>query len=127
MQCINHADRAAAARCAGCAEALCPDCLVTVAGASYCRSCKGMAAKKPPVLAGRMEMAAQAKGGVIIGLVGLILFTAVCGVVAIVLGVQARKAIAADPRVWGGGMAFAAICLGCIDLLFFVLSLANKH
>lgn len=126
MQCIHHADREATVRCTGCAEALCPDCQVSVAGAAYCQACKGMAVKHPPVLIARMELSPQAKTGVIVGLVGLLFFTVVCGVVAIVMGVKARKAIAEDPRMSGGGMAIAAICLGSIDMLFFVLNMMHK-
>ncbi len=74
-----------------------------------------------------MQLASRARTSVAIGLVGLIFFTVICGIAAIVLGVKARSEINDDPRVYGGGMALAGICLGCIDLLFFALNLMTKH
>jgi len=126
MQCILHPDRSASARCAGCAEALCPDCQVEVAGAAWCQKCKGSAVKRPPVIARRMTTSAQARNGVLVGLAGLVFWTPVCGTVAIVLGSKAFGEIASNPKMTGSGMALAAICLGCTDLLFFVFTIMSR-
>lgn len=126
MPCIIHADREATARCSGCAEALCSDCKVEIAGAAWCQTCKTSAIKQPPIILSRMHLASRAKASVLIGLVGLVFFTIVCGIVAIVMGVKALGEINEDPRAYGGGMAFAGITIGCMDLLFFVINLMNR-
>ncbi len=126
MPCIHHPEREASARCTGCAEALCPDCHVEVAGAAYCKACKSMAVKRPPVIPARMETCSQARTGMWIGLLGVVLFTHICGVVAMILGFKALGEIGRNPRMCGGGMALAAIGIGASDLFLFVLNLMSK-
>jgi len=74
-----------------------------------------------------MHLATRARSSVAVGLLGLIFFTVVCGIVAIVLGMKARGEINDDTQVYGGGMAIAGICLGSIDLLFFAINIMTRH
>ncbi len=48
MQCKNHPAESAAARCDGCAEPFCANCLVEVQGQHYCGSCKVLAVQGRP-------------------------------------------------------------------------------
>jgi hypothetical protein len=56
---------------------------------------------------------------------GLILFGPIAGTVGIVMGLNVKKAIAADPSLEGEGMANAAIALGIVDWFIFVYFLVS--
>lgn len=56
------------------------------------------------------------------GIVGLLFFGVVLGVVAIVLGVQSRAVIRQQPLTFkGDGVAIAGIVLGIFDVVAFVV------
>lgn len=54
------------------------------------------------------------------GLIGIIFFGIVLGIIAIVMGTKAKSKISAQPGVYGGaGLATAGIVLGIIDIVGF--------
>ena len=60
----------------------------------------------------------KAVASLVCGLVGLVLAGIILGIVAIVLGVQSRKAIDASAgQLKGRGMATAGLVLGIIDIV----------
>jgi hypothetical protein len=66
----------------------------------------------------------KAIAALVCGIISLILFGIVLGVVAVVLGTMARKEIAADPSLEGDGMALAGIITGAIGALLAVVLIA---
>ncbi len=66
----------------------------------------------------------KAIGALACGIISLILFGIILGVVAVVLGVMARKEIAADPNLAGDGMALAGIITGAIGAVLAVVLIA---
>lgn len=56
------------------------------------------------------------------GIIGFVFFPLVLGVVAIVLGVQARQAIRTEPFLYKGeNLAISAIVLGALSVVLFVV------
>lgn len=88
-------------------------------GAPFCANCQG--GYHDPLLAGPIGNAPGAVASMVCGIVGLLFCGIVMGIIAIVLGTQARRSIAVNPRYSGGGMATAGLVLGIIDLVFGVL------
>jgi hypothetical protein len=59
-----------------------------------------------------------------LGIAGLFVLPIVCSLAAIVLGVQARREIDADPALGGRGTAQAAVVLGVIGIIAFLMFIA---
>lgn len=66
----------------------------------------------------------RAIASLVCGIISLILFGIILGVVAVVLGTMARKEIAADPNLEGDGLALAGIITGAIGAVLAVVLLA---
>ena len=66
----------------------------------------------------------KAIGALVCGIISLILFGIILGVVAVVLGTMARKEIAADPNLEGDGLALAGIITGAIGAVLAVVLIA---
>src|SRR5437773_12295932 len=104
MNCQTHPSVAAEARCTGCAEPFCHNCLVEIRGQKYCASCKTMAIEGPPAVDGQTpcDEAGEALKYAIFGLF-------CCGIIlspmAISKGLNARRAIHDDPTLVGEGKA----------------------
>jgi hypothetical protein len=64
-----------------------------------------------------------AVASLVCGLIGLLICGVVFGPIAIAQASSAKRAIAADPSLGGGGMATAGMVLGIVDLAFFVIFL----
>lgn len=123
MNCTNHPERAAADRCAGCAEPFCPNCLVEVQGKKFCGQCKVLAIQgKTPVL-GVTRTCKEAKEALQYAIVGLFCFGIILEPIAISKALKARKAMAADPQLGGSGMVTAALVIAVIGLGLWVLGL----
>jgi hypothetical protein len=131
--CKNHPQTGVFGRCVGCAEEFCRNCLVEMQGQQYCGSCKVMAlnGKMPTAAIAAQESSnlphPPAKEALILSIVGLVASVfcfvgVILGVVSVVRGTQAKRAIAADPRLGGGGMATAAIVLGIIATVLGALN-----
>ena len=126
MNCRNHEGVPAEDRCTGCAEPFCAHCLVTVAGIKYCSACKVMAVKGPPqVTDGNMECEEAGKA-LLYASIGIFCFGIVLGPMAIAKAVEARKMIAADPRLSGLAKANVGFVLGIMAFFLWLLNIINK-
>ena len=66
----------------------------------------------------------KAIAALVCGIGSLILFGVILGIIAIVLGVIARKEIAGNPQLKGSGMALAGIITGVIGAILAVVLIA---
>ena len=67
----------------------------------------------------------KATASLIVGLVGLVVFGVILGIIALVLASQAKKEIAIEPgRYNNAGSATAGLVLGIVDLVAGVAFLA---
>jgi len=127
MQCKNHPSAPAVDRCAGCAEAFCPDCLVDMHGQKYCGSCKVMAVKGQPVLAEEATIPCkEANEALTMAIIGLFCFGIILGPMAISKASKAKKMIEMNPRLTGSGKATAATIIGVIALVLWVLGIFGR-
>jgi hypothetical protein len=128
MQCRNHAQVEAVDRCAGCAEAFCADCLVEIQGKKYCGPCKVM------VLAGQVPLppdsetlpCKEADEALKYAIIGIFCFGIILEPMAISKALKAKKMIEADPRLMGSGKVTAALWIGWIALVLWVLGLLSR-
>lgn len=121
MQCTNHPEITASARCEGCAEGFCQSCLVTVAGKRYCAKCKTMAVTDAPVVEANTMPCPEAGEALKYAIIGLFCFGIVLGPIAISKALNAKRLIAANPSLTGGGKATAALVIGISELVLWVL------
>ena len=121
MECHNHPDAGAAGTCSGCAEPFCPSCLVSVRGATYCASCKGMAIAglRPQAVA----VCQDAKSALGIAFVGIVFLGIVFGAIALSRASSVRRQIEANPALGGKGWADAATAVGSAVIAFSLLGL----
>ena len=128
MNCKNHPDVRAAGRCSGCAETFCRNCLVDIKGQKYCASCKVMALQgQAGVVPEEATLPCrEADEALKYAIVGLICFGIILEPLAIQKALKAKKMIEANPRLTGSGKATAALIIGCIGLLFWVLGVIAK-
>ncbi len=124
MECRNHPGTSASDRCAGCQEPFCRSCLVTVKGRTYCASCKVMALDgQTPVFAEVTRECAEAGDALKYAMIGIFCLGFIFGPIAISKAVAAKKLLAADPTLTGWGKANAAVVLGIVDLIVWLLSI----
>jgi len=127
MNCIKHPETPAAGTCAGCAEPFCNACLVTIKNAKYCADCKGLAVKKDVMAgAGPVGSCEEASSALKYAIVSLFCIGFILGPIAIIKGFSAKKIIAANPRLEGGGKATAAIIIGIISTVLNILGIIAK-
>jgi len=126
MDCKNHADVAAADRCTGCAEGFCENCLIEMRGQKYCGQCKYMNVKGPPVVEEALIPCEEAGSALKYALWGIFCFGFILGPIAISKARKAQKLIEVDPQLAGSGKAMAALIIGTIDLIFWVLNFFGK-
>ncbi len=126
MDCKNHPGTAAVARCAGCAEAFCPNCLVEIGGKHYCGSCKVLAIHGQPIAEEATMPCAEAKQALIYSIVGLFICGIILGPVAISKAIQAKRQIAEDPRLTGSGQATAALIIAIIALILWAIAMLAR-
>ncbi len=125
MNCKNHAEASASARCAGCQEAFCENCLVVLDGNNYCGDCKVMAVRETPIIRdeSKEEPCEEATKALKYALIGLFCFGFILGPMAIMSAVEAKKRFKEEPNLTGEGKATAAIIIGAIDFVFWLLGL----
>lgn len=126
IECKNHPGIPAADRCAGCAETFCRNCLVTVGGQNYCASCKVMAVQGRPMYEQATVPSATADEALKYALIGIICFGIILEPMAIAKALKAKKEIAADPMLTGDGKATAALVIGIVGLVLWVLGLIYR-
>ena len=123
IQCKNHPGVQATDRCAGCAETFCPNCLIAIGGQMYCGSCKVLAVSGRPVVEQATIPSALADEALKYALIGILCFGIILGPMAIAKALKAKKEIASDPTLTGEGKANAALVIGIIVLLLWVMGL----
>ncbi len=80
-----------------------------------------MSSIPPPPLPSSQTNHPRAVASIVCAVVGLMFFGIVLGIVAIVLGYQARNAIRTDPlKFKGDGFARAGVILGIVDVVAYV-------
>jgi FHA domain-containing protein len=92
-RCKNHPDVEAVDRCAGCAEAFCPNCLVEIHGQKYCGACKVMAIKGQPVAEEATIPCKEAGEALKYAIIGIFCFGIILEPIAISKALKAKKMI----------------------------------
>jgi hypothetical protein len=128
LNCQNHPLAVAAAQCNGCAESFCANCLVPMNGGRYCASCKSMAlptggGATAVAITRESEDAAKALKYAIIG---IFCFGIILEPLAIQAALRAKKEIEADPTIGGLGKANAALVIGSVALVLWVLGMIAR-
>lgn len=125
MKCKNHADIDAVARCGGCQEAFCENCLIELDGKKYCGDCKIMAVRETPVIIDESQSmpCEEASEALKFALIGLICFGVILGPIAISKARAAKKKIKENPNLTGEGKATAALIIGIFDLVFWIIGI----
>lgn len=127
MECRNHSGVEAADRCSACMEPFCGNCLVTVRGRKFCGSCKVSALGGAlPVIEGATEPCPEANEALKYAIIGIFCFGIILEPIAISKAMQAKKLIAANPNLTGGGKATAAIVIGIVALALWVIGLIAR-
>src|SRR5579871_4887262 len=110
MECRNHPTTPAEDRCAGCAEAFCHNCLVSVGGQKYCASCKVLPiqGKKLAVSKIATTPCKEANDALTCAIIGIFCFGFILGIVALSKASKARKAMREDDSLSGWGKTNAA-------------------
>ena len=124
--CSNHPGTTAVDRCAGCAEPFCSECLVEIQGQRYCGSCKVLTVRGRPSPQAGVIPCALAGSALQYAIFGLFCFGIILGPIAISKALKAKKEIEADPRLTGSGKANAALIIGIIVIVLWVLGLIAK-
>ena len=126
MQCKNHPDAAAEARCAGCQESFCSNCLVEMGGKQYCGSCKVMAVRGTPVVEEATLPCKEADEALKYALIGIVCFGIILEPMALSKASKAKKMMALNPRLTGAGKASAAQIIGVVALILWVLGIIAR-
>jgi hypothetical protein len=128
MQCKNHPAATATDRCAGCAEAFCPDCLVDLHGQKYCGSCKVLALRgQPPALAEEATLPCkEANDALKYAIIGIFCFGIILEPIAISKALKAKKMIQMNPRLTGSGKVTAALIIASVALGLWVLGIIAR-
>jgi len=126
MECKNHPGVQAVDRCTGCAEAFCANCLIEMQGKQYCGSCKVIAVKGQPVIEEATLPCKEAGEALKYAIIGIFCFGIILEPIAISKALKAKKMLDTNPRLTGSGKATAALIIGIISLLLWVLGLIGK-
>jgi hypothetical protein len=127
MQCKNHPEVVAVDRCAGCAEPFCGDCLVDIQGQKYCGACKTMALRGgPPIVEEATIPCKEATDALTYSIIGVFCFGIVLEPIAISKALKAKKMIAMNPRLTGSGKATAALIIGIVGLVLWILGVVSR-
>jgi hypothetical protein len=126
MNCKNHPNVEAAARCAGCQESFCSNCLVELNGINYCGSCKTMAVQGKPFAEELTMPCKEASEALKYAIIGIFCFGIILGPMAISKASNAKKMIEDDPRLTGAGKADAAKIIGIVVIVLWSLGLISR-
>jgi hypothetical protein len=108
-------------------EPFCPNCLVSVRGRSYCASCKVLAiGDRPPVFEQATQPCAEANEALKYAIIGIFCFGIILEPIAISKALAAKKMIAANPNLTGSGKATAAMIIGIIGLVLWVIGVISR-
>ena len=126
MQCKNHPTVDAVGRCAGCAEPFCPNCLVEISGQTYCGSCKVLALQGQPIAEAATLPCKEADEALKYAIIGIFCFGIILEPIAISKAMKAKKLIEMNPRLTGSGKATAALIIGIVALILWVLGVIAR-
>jgi hypothetical protein len=127
MECKNHIGVPAVDRCAGCSDAFCSNCLVELQGQKYCASCKVMAVQQPPdAVVEAATPCPEASEALKYAIIGIFCIGIILEPIAIAKGFKARKLIAMNPNLSGQGKATAAIVIGIVGLVLWLLGMIAR-
>ena len=127
MQCKNHPELPAVDRCAGCAEAFCPNCLVEINGHKYCGACKVMALQGSPLpMAEASIPCPEANEALKYAIIGIFCFGIILEPIAISKALKAKKLMEMNPNLAGAGKATAALIIGIAALVLWVLGIIAR-
>jgi hypothetical protein len=122
MKCCNHPDLEAQSMCVSCGRPFCTNCVTEIDGKRYCGECKtkvttGISLPKKPCK--------EATTSLVTAIIGFFIFGIILGPIAISNANKAKKLMAADSSLTGGGKATAGLVIGVIDVVgwaFFIIS-----
>ena len=123
MDCLVHPGVPAVATCAGCAESFCDGCMVEIRGQRYCSSCKSMAVSADDF--GPVAEAPEAAEALKYAILGIFCIGIVLEPIAIAKAIQAQNAIKTNPQLSGEGKANAALIIGIVFLVVWVLAMLS--
>lgn len=123
MECKNHPGVQAVERCAGCAEPFCSDCLVEMHGRSYCGSCKVLAVQGQPMVEEATLPCKEADEALKYAIIGIFCFGIILEPMAIAKAIKAKRMMDANPRLTGSGKANAALIVGIVALVLWVIGI----
>ena len=126
MECKNHPGVEAIARCTGCAEPFCENCLVEIQGHKYCGSCKGLAIQDAPAVEESMVPCKEASEALTYAIIGIFCFGIILEPIALLKASKAKKLIRMNPNLTGGGKATAATIIAVIALILWILGLVAR-
>ncbi len=129
MKCKNHPEKDAVARCTGCQEAFCENCLVELRGLKYCGDCKVMAVRESPefeVPETDKIPCKEASNALLFAIIGIFCLGIILEPYAISRALEAKKLMAEDPRLTGESKATAAITIGIIGLVLWLAGIILK-
>jgi hypothetical protein len=125
-ECKNHPNIPAVDRCAGCAEPFCSNCLVEIHGQKYCGSCKVLALQGQPIAEEASIPCKEAKEALTYAIIGIFCLGIILEPLAISKALKARQMIAMNPQLTGSGKATAALIIGIVALILWVLGMIAK-
>lgn len=127
MECRNHPGAVVADRCSACMEPYCENCLVTLRGRKYCGSCKVSAlGSSMPVIEQATQPCPEANEALKYAIVGIFCFGIILEPIAISKALKAKKMIAANPNLTGGGKATAALIIGVVGLILWAIGIIAR-
>ena len=126
MQCKNHPNVLAIGRCTGCSEPFCADCLIELQDQKYCGSCKVLAIQGQPVIEEATIPCKEAGEALTNAIIGIFCFGIILEPIAISKALKARKMIALNPRLTGSGKATAALIIGIVSLVLWIIGIIAK-
>jgi hypothetical protein len=95
-------------------------------GQKYCGSCKVLAVSGRPVAEQATIPSALADEAFKYAIIGIFCFGVFLGPMAVVKGLKAKKEIAADPQLTGEGKATAAIIIGSLDAILWLIGIVAR-
>jgi len=104
----------------------CPTCKRAISiGDPFCSACKSVNSPDG-IYHGPRTSAPGAVAALVYGIIGLVICGVILGPLAISKGNGAKRAMAENPTLGGGGLATAGVVLGVIDLVMWALVLVAK-
>lgn len=126
MYCKDHPEVEAIARCAGCQESFCGNCLVDLHGEQYCGSCKMMGIDGVPIVEEATVPCEEAGEALKYAIIGIFCFGIILGPIAISKAREAKRLIEADPTLTGAGKASAAQIIGVVVIILWVVGMLSR-